>query len=255
MQEKELRRLLKEFHAGLISEEDAIERLRTLPFEDFAEVCFDTHREIRCGVGEIVYGEGKSCQQLYELLQSLAAKGQEVCVTRLTPEQMQLVEEKFPALICVRQARLARSRNRARDGSLGRLGIVTAGTSDVPVGEEVRHTAEFFGLEVQCFWDLGVAGLQRILTVVEQLQRFDVLVVVAGMEGTLPGVVAGLVRVPVIGVPTSVGYGVATGGRAALCSMLASCSLGLSVVNIDNGVGAAAVAAKQMLSRRRERAD
>jgi NCAIR mutase (PurE)-related protein len=238
----DLHDLLGAVKDGRVSPEDALERLRALPYEDLGFATLDHHRALRRGAPEVVYGGGKTAEQVAAIVERMAAAGHNVLVTRATEEARDAVlarglpVEHHPSARCLTLA------VRARETLVGRVAIVSAGTSDQPVAEEAAVTATFLGATVDRFFDVGVAGLHRLLGRTEEIRRAKVVVVVAGMEGALPSVVGGLVEAPVIAVPTSVGYGVAEGGRVALHSALASCAPGLLTVNIDNGYGAACAA-------------
>ncbi len=231
-----LQELLAAVSRGDTSVEEALADLRSLPFRDLGFAKLDTHRPLRTGHPEVVFGAGKTPDQLVEIVDALAETGNPVLVTRLAPEGKAALE-----------ARFTEARADAEDSVLvigaapearGCVAVLCAGTSDIPVAAEAAVTAEAFGSRVIRHWDVGVAGLQRLLSVRDELDDARAVVVVAGMEGALPSVVGGLVSVPVIAVPTSVGYGASYGGLAALLGMLNSCAPGVSVVNIDNGFGA-----------------
>ncbi len=248
MRESELKELLEAISAGTTAPSEAIEMLRELPFEtvgDFATL--DFHRELRCGFPEVMLGEGKTVEQCRAIAAKLAAKGGILLATRLDEEKAAAVLEAVPEAEYFPVARLVR---RIPAGALdgmemrGPAAVVSAGTSDMPVAEEAVLTAESMGLEVRRVYDVGVAGLHRLLAHREELDSMAVVIVVAGMEGALPSVVGGLIRPPIIAVPTSVGYGVARGGYTALLGMLSSCASGVMVVNIDNGFGAGCAAAR-----------
>jgi NCAIR mutase (PurE)-related protein len=243
MRPQVLARLLSDVKAGRVSPAHALERLRDLPFEDLGFARVDHHRALRRGFPEVVFGAGKTPDQVLAITARIAARAQAVLVTRATPETHAAVRGRFPRC---RYAELARCLVVPGDPAPalpGRAAVVCAGTSDLPVAEEAALTLEFLGARVDRTYDVGVAGLHRLLARRLRLRRADVLVVVAGMEGALPSVVAGLVEAPVIAVPTSVGYGAAFGGLAALLAMLNSCASGVTVVNIDNGFGAGYAAA------------
>jgi NCAIR mutase (PurE)-related protein len=237
-----LLQLMEAVQGGEITPDAACDRLKNLPFEDLGYAKVDHHRSIRTGMPEVIYCKGKTADQVAGIFGSLAASGVNVLATRASREQFDAVLKVEPravfydAAACI-TLRLARSPERR-----GSVGIVCAGTSDLPVAEEARVTAELMGNRVDMMVDVGVAGLHRLLAQNDRLQKAAVLIVCAGMEGALPSVVGGLVGVPVIAVPTSVGYGAAFGGVAALLGMLNSCSPNVTVVNIDNGFGAAYVA-------------
>ena len=243
MHREALRNLLNELAAGGITVEAAVDRLRHLPFESLEFARIDHHRELRCGFAEVIYGQGKTDDQVCEIFTRLAAMGANVLATRVSESAAALVRKRMPAAEHNPLARTVSLRQRPAKLSTGTIGIAAAGTADMPVAEEARITAELMDQRVQTFYDVGVAGLHRLLAESEALRKASVLVVVAGMEGALPSVVGGLVDVPVIAVPTSTGYGASFGGISALLAMLNSCAAGVSVVNIDNGFGAAYQAA------------
>jgi NCAIR mutase (PurE)-related protein len=245
---EELKRLLEEVSKGRIGVEAAALRLRHLPQATLGFATVDTHRAIRRGFPETVYGEGKSVAQIVKIVGGLASAGQEALVTRVGPEVGRAVRAKFPRAKYHAEARTIVLRARkvvpARPGVV----VLTAGTTDIGVAEEAALTAEVMGEEVRRIFDVGVAGLHRLLSHQESLASANVIVAVAGMEGALPSVMAGLVDCPVIAVPTSVGYGAGAGGFAALLAMLNSCAAGVAVVNIDNGHGAGCLAS--LINRR-----
>jgi NCAIR mutase (PurE)-related protein len=215
-----------------------LRRLQNLPFEDLEFARVDHHRALRCGFAEVIFGQGKSDQQVEDIFARLAASGSNVLATRVSPSAARRVVDRFPGAEHHQVARALALRQRPAAESQGFVGIVAAGTGDLPVAEEARVTAELMDQETRTFYDVGVAGLHRLLAESADLRQAAVLVVVAGMEGALPSVVGGLVDAPVIAVPTSVGYGASFGGIAALLAMLNTCAAGVSVVNIDNGFGA-----------------
>jgi NCAIR mutase (PurE)-related protein len=233
-----LRSLLEELASGKLEIEAALHRLRNLPFEnlDFARI--DHHRALRCGFAEVIFGQGKTDEQIEDIFQRLAATGTNVLATRVPPSAARRIRTRFPKAEYHELPRALTLRQRARCESAGFIGIVAAGTGDLPVAEEARVTAELMDQSTQTFYDVGVAGLHRLLSESVDLRQANVLIVVAGMEGALPSVVGGLVDAPVIAVPTSVGYGASFGGISALLAMLNTCAAGVSVVNIDNGFGA-----------------
>lgn len=239
MQEEMLRELLQAVQRGEMDINDAVQRLRLLPFESvggFAHL--DQHRAIRCGFPEVVFGQGKTPEQVVQIVRRLAERNDRVLVTRVAPEMAHVVLEQIPEMAYHAVPRLL-ILNRSPD-TPKRPGVVvaTGGTADIPVAEEAAMTAELMDQQVVRLYDVGVAGLHRLLGHLEALQRARVIVVVAGMEGALASVVGGLVSAPVIAVPTSVGYGANFQGLSALLTMLNSCATGVSVVNIDNGFGA-----------------
>ncbi len=237
--------LLKKVRAGKVDAEAAADELAVLPFELVGgDAVVDHHRAMRTGVPEVVYGENKSATQIADILRALARSGHGALATRVDAVKGAEVADRVRGaeyLVLPRLVRVA-PRRAAKDG--GTIAVVCAGTSDLPVAEEASVTAEFLGARVTRITDVGVAGLHRLLARLDELRAVDVLIVVAGMEGALPSVVAGLVDRPMLAVPTSVGYGVGAGGLVALASMLSSCAPGVSVVNIDNGFGAAVAAAR-----------
>jgi NCAIR mutase (PurE)-related protein len=230
-----LKALLKSVRAGQTSVQEALRQLRRLPFEDLGFATVDHHRAIRCGWPEVIFCPGKTTEQVVAIFAKLAETGNNVLASRAGPEVYQAVAEKFPAAEYHELARAITLRPGPPRQPAGHVAVVAAGTSDLSVAEEARVTAEIMGARVTTHYDVGVAGLHRLLGETEQLQQANVLVVVAGMEGALASVVGGLVAVPVVAVPTSVGYGASFGGLSALLTMLNSCVAGVSVVNIDNG--------------------
>ena len=243
-----LKKMLEAVRAGQLSVAAAGERLKHLPLDDLGFAVLDTHRTIRRGFPETVYGPGKSIEQIEAIVSRLHAAGQTALVTRVGPEVHAAVRARHPKAEYVAEARALVLRSGPK--RKGRLGVVvmTAGTTDIGVAEEAALTAELMGEQVRRVYDVGIAGLHRLLSHRETLAKANVIVAVAGMEGALPSVVAGLVDCPVIAVPTSVGYGAGAGGFAALLAMLNSCAPGLAVVNIDNGHGAGCLAS--LINRR-----
>ncbi len=238
MAPERLRKLLNELAAGELDVPAVLRQLQTLPFEDLQFARVDHHRALRCGFPEVIFGEGKTTRQIEEIFARLADTENNVLATRIGPPAAARVQARFPKVRYHRTARVLTLRQRSGPASAGFVGIVCAGTSDLPVAEEARVTAEIMDQRTRTFYDVGVAGLHRLLAESQALREANVLVVVAGMEGALPSVVGGLVAAPVIAVPTSTGYGASFGGISALLAMLNSCSAGVSVVNIDNGFGA-----------------
>ena len=238
-----LERLLFDVRSGALTPHQALDRLRDLPFEDLGFAKVDHHRALRRGFPEAVFGEGKQPDQIRAIVDRIVARHQNALVTRTTAEVHALVERQHPAAVFHPEARCITLTSTAAPPLPGRLAVVCAGTSDIPVAEEAAVTAEFYGATLDRLYDVGVAGLQRLLNQAEALRKADVLVVVAGMEGALPSVVGGLTEAPLIAVPTSIGYGASFQGLAALLAMLNSCASGITVVNIDNGFGAAYAAA------------
>lgn len=244
MDEHALRALLQSVQQRGLSVQDALEQLRALPFTDLGYAKLDGHRALRQGFAEVVLCEGKQEAQVAEIMQTLCAGGGPVLATRATPTAYAAVHALVPA---ARYNALARTITHAPTPAPKRGGtvlVVSAGTADMPVAEEAAETADIMGNAVERIYDVGVAGLHRLLAHTQQLMSASVIIVVAGMEGALPSVIGGLVRAPVIAVPTSVGYGASFGGLAALLGMLNSCASGLTVVNIDNGFGAGFAASR-----------
>ena len=231
--------LLAEVQRGTLSPESASQRLANLPFEDLGHARIDHHRALRSGLPEVIYAAGKSPVQTAEIFTRMAAAGADVLATRADDPTAKAVLNAVPAAIHHPQARAITLRQSKHTEPKGHIAVICAGTSDLPIAEEAAITAELFNTRVTRLYDVGVAGLHRLLAVREQLTTANAVIVCAGMEGALPSVVGGLVGVPVIAVPTSVGYGASFAGAAALLGMLNSCSPNVTVVNIDNGFGAA----------------
>ena len=246
MTEKDIAEVLRKYKSGDSSEEEAVQALRELPFEDmgFAEV--DHHREMRQGFPEVIYAEGKMPEQVLAIMKSLLAHGEgNVMATRASREKYDFVHREIPEARYDEAARIIYvERVQAPVDEEHRILILTAGTSDIPVAEEAKLTAQLYGNMVESYYDCGVAGIHRLFAHLESIRQANVLIVIAGMEGALASVVGGLTDRPVIAVPTSVGYGASLHGLAALLSMLNSCAAGVSVVNIDNGFGAGVLASK-----------
>jgi len=232
-------KILKDLRGGKITAAAAKKAIASAAIVNLSHTRVDLQRRLRTGAGEVIYGAGKTPEQITEIASALVKNGEDVLLTRASDAALALFKERFPKAEiseCARAASLKFSR-RALTKSF--IAIVSAGTSDMRVSEEARVTAEFLGSRTQTFYDCGVAGLHRLAGAIEQIREAKVVVAVAGMEGALASVLAGLVKSPVIAVPTSVGYGASFGGLAALLAMLNSCANGVSVVNIDNGFGAA----------------
>jgi NCAIR mutase (PurE)-related protein len=239
MNTESLKSLLQSVRDGTVKVEDAVQRLRSLPFEDLGFARVDHHRALRQGIPEVVFCQGKTPEQAARIFQKLAEQSENVLATRASEEHFQRVRELVPEAQWHPEARIIRLMRRATgEGSERYVAVLSAGTSDIPVAEEAAVTAETLGSPVQRAYDVGVAGLHRLLDCQEMIYGARALVVVAGMEGALPSVVGGLVSRPVIAVPTSVGYGASFQGLAALLAMLNCCASGVTVVNIDNGFGA-----------------
>jgi NCAIR mutase (PurE)-related protein len=231
-------RLLETYRAGGVGREEVLSSFQAAPVADLGFAQVDTHRALRKGFPEVVFGAGKTPAQVVKIARALVAHEQRVLITRITAEHARALRKQFKHAVHHELARCITIEKKPLPRREGRIAVICAGTSDLPVAEEAAVTAEIMGNRVERIVDVGVAGLHRILSRLATIQKANVLVVVAGMEGALPSVVAGLVSKPVIAVPTSVGYGASFGGVAALLGMLNSCGSGVTVVNIDNGFGA-----------------
>lgn len=243
MDREALRKLLNDVKADKVSVDGALDALRHLPFEDLGFAKVDHHRAIRCGYPEVIYCEGKTTEQVVRIFERRKSNGGNVLGTRATPEVAKAVRRKYPKARYNELARTITLRQEPEKPTDCFVAVVCAGTSDMPVAEEARETLEIMNQRVRTFYDVGVAGIHRVLAHIEDLSDAVAVVVCAGMEGALPSVVGGLVASPVIAVPTSIGYGAHFGGLAPLLTMLNSCATGVSVVNIDNGFGAGYLAA------------
>ena len=241
-----LRHLLEEFKNGKISSEEIEDVFSLFPYEDIIHTKVDHHRVLRKGFPEVIYGKDKSPNQVLEIVQALSATTDKILVTKASSETFHTVKAAFAEANYNDAAKTITINNNPNKSLLKGVSILTAGTSDIPVATEAAITAEIMGLDPETHYDVGVAGINRLLATLPKLRKAKVLVVVAGMEGALPSVVGGLVDVPVIAVPTSIGYGSSFHGLSALLSMLNSCAPGISVVNIDNGFGAGYLAAMMM---------
>jgi pyridinium-3,5-biscarboxylic acid mononucleotide synthase len=239
MNKATLLELLAAVESGNLTPAAAGERLANLPYEDLGHARIDHHRTLRTGLPEVIYAQNKSPKQTAEIFIRMAASGINVLATRADAPTAEAVLAALPAAVYHAQARTITLKQTPAEEPKGNIAILTAGTSDQPVAEEAAITAELFNAKVTRLYDVGVAGLHRLLAVRDQLAQADTIIVCAGMEGALPSVVGGLVGVPVIAVPTSVGYGASFDGAAALLGMLNSCAPNVTVVNIDNGFGAA----------------
>ena len=244
-----LKHLLEEVRAGRLPVAAALDRLRTLPFEDLGFARVDHHRQLRQSFPEVVFAAGKSLEQIRGILTSLSARSDHILMTRLAPDKAAALAADFPGGRYYPDSQAwTLSRGEIPDRGRGLILVISAGTSDIPVSEEALVTARIMGHRAEALYDVGVAGLHRLLAHQDLLAQATCFIVVAGMEGALPSVVAGLVDRPVVAVPTSIGYGASFGGLAALLAMLNSCATGLAVVNIDNGFGAGYLAA--MINRK-----
>ena len=251
MNRSHLENILEQFRSGSIANDDALARIQNLAYEDIGYARVDHGRAARQGFPEVIFGQGKTSEQICGIFEKLVARSPNVLITRTTADVYGDVRNIFTDAEWHESARVIRVIRDTKDLGVSEITICTAGTSDIPVAEEAALTAEAMGNRVQRIWDAGVAGIHHILGERERLQDSRVVIVVAGMEGALPSVVGGLVSVPVIGVPTSIGYGAAFGGVAALLGMLNSCASNVTVVNIDNGFGAGFVAS--LINRNWER--
>ena len=236
---RKLEDLLKKVKSGKPTLDEAMTQLKSLPFEDLGYARVDHHRSLRKGFPEVIWGEGKSSGQILSIMKQLKGKGQNILITRLEEKKAKGIQRVFlKSQYYPRSKVLTYLTHPVKSEGKGTILVITAGTTDIPVAEEAAVTAQFMGNRVETLFDVGVAGIHRLLSERERLEAARVLVVVAGMEGALPSVVGGLVNRPVIAVPTSVGYGTSFGGITALLAMLNSCASGVAVVNIDNGFGA-----------------
>ena len=243
MNQTELRIILTNVYKNKLSPADAIKQLQNMPYEniDFAKI--DHHRELRSGLPEVIYGQGKSIVQLKKIIQSLKKANSDTLATKLSSDKYKKLKTSLPKSAKYNeQAQTLVIRNKKVKQPVGLITIVTAGTSDIPIAEEAAVTADLLGSKIETIFDVGVAGLHRLLDNIEQIKKARVLIVVAGMEGALASVVGGLVSQPIIAVPTSIGYGASFKGISALLTMLNSCAPGIAVVNIDNGFGAGCMA-------------
>ena len=238
MKKQDVLEILRAVESGAMSSDEAFTRLKLAPFEDIGFAKVDHHREMRQGVAEVIYGQGKTPEQIERISSTLLSGGDRVVlITRMSPEAAAYVGEHH-ALVYDPLSKVGRIGDMPEPDGVGTIVVATGGTTDIPVAEEAALTAEALGNTVKRLYDVGVSGLHRLLDHAEDIMTARCIVAVAGMEGALPSVIGGLADCPVIAVPTSVGYGAAFGGVAALLSMLNSCASGLSVVNIDNGFGA-----------------
>lgn len=233
-----IKQILEGVKSGAVSVDEAVLKLKTSPFEDIGFAKVDLHRKLRQGVAEVIYGAGKTPEQIIAIAETMQKNSQStVLITRLSPETATIVGDSYP-LDYHADARIGIIGELPKPDGLGSIVVATGGTSDIPVAEEAALTAEVLGNKVTRIYDVGVAGLHRLLAHMDDIMNASVIIAIAGMEGALASVIGGLADCPVIAVPTSVGYGASFGGISALLSMLNSCASGVSVVNIDNGFGA-----------------
>ncbi len=238
----EIKKLLDELRTGKIDTGEAMDRLGELPFKDLGHSKVDNHRELRTGYPEVVFCEGKTPEQVCSIMEYMAKQKVNILGTRASKKVYEEVNRRIPGAVYNELARIITLKQAEISPTKTYIAILTAGTSDMPVAEEAAVTAEFFGNRVKRFFDVGVAGIHRLYSSLDEVRKARVIIVIAGMEGALPSIVGGLVDKPIIAVPTSVGYGASFNGLAALLGMLTSCASGVSVVNIDNGFGAAYIA-------------
>ena len=239
MDKTELEILLNKVAGGEISAQDAAVRIKTEPYQDLGFAKIDYHRSVRQGAAEVIYGAGKTKEQIYEIVRSMLEHGEKsVLITRMSREAYEYISGKFPVFYDENSKIGIAGDRSTKQETVGKIVIATGGTSDIPVAEEAALTAEFYGSKVVRLYDVGVSGIHRLMDKVDDIVSARVIVAVAGMEGALASVIGGMADCPVIAVPTSVGYGANFGGLSALLSMLNSCASGVSVVNIDNGFGA-----------------
>lgn len=233
-----IKNILNKVHSGALSPEDAYAQLKDLPYQDLNFAKIDHHREIRRGFPEIIYGQGKTEEHILQIAREILNKESSLLITRVDKSVFLKLQHDFPSVQFNLAARAIFFKQRSTPKGKGRIIIITAGTSDIPVAEEACVTCDILGNDTERIFDIGVAGIHRILGEYEKIRKARVIITVAGMEGALPGVIAGITDVPVIAVPSSVGYGASFGGLSALLTMLNSCAGGIGVVNIDNGFGA-----------------
>jgi NCAIR mutase (PurE)-related protein len=242
MEEAQLKELLERVSDGTLPVGEALERLRVLPFEDLGFAKVDHHRTLRRGIPEVIFCEGKSAGEIVKIARNMTAQGGNVLATRCSRELFRAISRRLPSAVYHEEGRLF-AIEQVKAKRRGAVAVVSGGTSDRPVAEEAALTAHYLGCAVDRLYDVGVAGIHRLLSSWARIRKADCIIVVAGMEGALASVVAGIVDAPLIAVPTSVGYGASFGGLAALLTMLNSCAGGVTVVNIDNGFGAGYAAA------------
>ena len=244
MDAKAIRKVLESVSRGELSINEALEKLKRLPFEDLSYACVDHHRSLRKGFPEVIFGEGKSVEQILGVMEAMVRQKDTVMITRVSPEKAKAIKAKYRKAVYHSDARImVLTPKKIKQVPKGLIMVIAAGTSDIPVAEEALITARTMGHRVERLYDVGVSGMHRLVQHDHLWRDASVFIVVAGMEGALPSVVGGLVDKPVIAVPTSVGYGASFGGITALLGMLNSCASNVSVVNIDNGFGAGYVAA------------
>ena len=238
----QLEHVLREVFERKISPQEALRLLKDYPYKDLSFAKIDHHRELRRGFPEIVYGGGKTEAQIIKIAREILKKRSNLLVTKVEPEVFKKIKKEIPAIRYNALGKTAYLKKKKPSPGKGKIMIITAGTSDIPVAEEASVTCDILGNEVEKIYDVGVAGIHRLFGEIEKIKKARVIIVIAGMEGALPSVVAGITDIPIIAVPTSIGYGANLNGLAALLAMLNSCPGGVAVVNIDNGFGAAYLA-------------
>jgi len=238
MEKRWIRKLLEDVKSGALEIEKALEKLKGFPYDNLEFARIDSQRDLRKGFPEVILCEGKNIQQIVEIAKRMYEKSHRVVATRVNPKIYQALKKVLPEATYYQKARIVAVGKKSKKGDAHIILVITAGTADIPVAEEAKVTAELMGNRVECLYDVGVAGLHRLMDNEQRLFAANVLIVVAGMEGALPSVVGGLVEKPVIAVPTSIGYGANFQGLSALLAMLNSCANGIGVVNIDNGFAA-----------------
>jgi pyridinium-3,5-biscarboxylic acid mononucleotide synthase len=245
MDKAKLELILRDLYDQKVSPNEVIEQLSTLPYENLEFAKIDHHRILRNGLPEVVYGKGKTEEQLISIVKSLFKAKSDILVTKLDPNIYKNIHQKLPSKHIYNKTSLTLAVNQKKiKKKIGNIIILSAGTSDIPIAEEARVTTELFGSKVETIYDVGIAGIHRLLDNLHRLRSARVIIVIAGMDGALAGVVGGLVSCPIIAVPTSVGYGTSFHGLSALLTMLNSCATGVATVNIDNGFGAGCLAHK-----------
>jgi NCAIR mutase (PurE)-related protein len=238
----QLEDILYKVQQGMLSPKKALQLLKDYPYQDLAFAKIDHHRELRRGFPEIIFGQGKTPDQIVKISREILKKGNSLLITKVDPSVYRKIKGKLPDVQFNAQAKVIYSKQKNPAKGKGKISVITAGTSDIPVAEEAAITCEIFGNDVERIYDVGVAGLHRLFGEYDKITGARVIIAVAGMEGALPSVIAGITDKPIIAVPTSVGYGASLKGLAALLAMLNSCPGGVAVVNIDNGFGAAYLA-------------
>jgi len=239
---EQLEKVLIDVQKGQLSPKQAVEILKDLPYQDLGFAKIDHHRELRRGFPEIIFGQGKTDDQIAKIAKEILRKGSNLLVTRVESKVYRKIKQKIPKIKYNASAKAIHFKQKDPPPGKGKIVIITAGTSDIPVAEEAAVTCDILGNDIEKIYDVGVAGLHRLFGEYEKIKTGRVIITAAGMEGALPSVIAGITNVPIIAVPTSVGYGTSFKGLAALLAMLNSCPGGMAVVNIDNGFGAAYMA-------------